>query len=155
MKELILNKKSKPCVRAIKTDFTHDIYEKGEMDMSAMFGIKKLYFEGDMNAAPALAGQSMGLINEIKGVEQIINESSSLHEQETSFTQEALSNDQHLEGTQTEISSNGLEEFGVDMDEPDLFNTSRESEQSEPLLLEDEQEEDDLEIPAFLRRQKN
>ena len=24
----ILNKKSKPCVRAIKTDFTHGIYEK-------------------------------------------------------------------------------------------------------------------------------
>ena len=88
-------------------------------------------------------------------VEQIIDESSSLHEQETSFTQEALNNDQNLEETQTEISSNGLEEFGVDMDEPDLFNTSSGSEQSEPLLLEDEQEEDDLEIPAFLRRQKN
>tara|TARA_B100001027_G_scaffold107694_1_gene74226 strand:- start:301 stop:1230 length:930 start_codon:yes stop_codon:yes gene_type:complete len=70
----ILNKKSKPCVRAIKTVFTHGIYKKGEMDMSAMFGIKKLYFEGDMNAAPALAGQSMGLIDEIKGVEEIINE---------------------------------------------------------------------------------
>ena len=51
--------------------------------------------------------------------------------------------------------SNGLEEFGVDMDEPDLFNKLNESDQSEPLLLEDEQEEDDLEIPAFLRRQKN
>ena len=88
-------------------------------------------------------------------VEQIIDESSSLHEQETSFTQEALNNDQHLEETQNEASSNGLEEFGVDMDEPDLFNTSSGSEQSEPLLLEDEQEEDDLEIPAFLRRQKN
>ena len=78
-----------------------------------------------------------------------------VHEQETSFTQEALNNDQHLEGTQTETSSNGLEEFGVDMDEPDLFNTPIGTEQSEPLLLEDEQEEDDLEIPAFLRRQKN
>ena len=88
-------------------------------------------------------------------VEQIIDESASLHEQETSFTQEALNNDQYLEETQTEASSNGLEEFGVDMDEPDLFNTSSGSEQSEPLLLEDEQEEDDLEIPAFLRRQKN
>ena len=88
-------------------------------------------------------------------VEQIFDESSSLHEQETSFTQEALKNDPHFEETQTETSSNGLEEFGVDMDEPDLFNSSSGSEQSEPLLLEDEQEEDDLEIPAFLRRQKN
>ena len=88
-------------------------------------------------------------------VEQIIEESSSLNAQETSFTQEALNNDQQLEESQTEMSSNGLEEFGVDMDEPDLFNTSSENENSEPLLLEDEQEEDDLEIPAFLRRQKN
>ena len=88
-------------------------------------------------------------------VEQIIEESSSLNAQETSFTQEALNSDQQLEEVQTDVSSNGLEEFGVDMDEPDLFNTSSENENSEPLLLEDEQEEDDLEIPAFLRRQKN
>ena len=66
-----------------------------------------------------------------------------------------ISHKQCNKETQTEASSNGLEEFGVDMDEPDLFNTSSGSEQSEPLLLEDEQEEDDLEIPAFLRRQKN
>ena len=44
------------------------------MDMSAMSGIKNLYFGGDMNAAPALAGQSIGLIEEIKPVETIINE---------------------------------------------------------------------------------
>jgi enoyl-[acyl-carrier protein] reductase II len=39
-----------------------------------MSGIKNLYFDGDMNAAPALAGQSIGLIKEIKPVETIINE---------------------------------------------------------------------------------
>ena len=78
-----------------------------------------------------------------------------VHEQETSFTQEALNNDQYSEENQNEALSNGLEEFGVDMDEPDLFNTSSGSEKAEPLLLEDEYEEDDLEIPAFLRRQKN
>ena len=44
------------------------------MDMSAMSGIKNLYFGGDMNAAPALAGQSIGLIDEIKPVETIIHE---------------------------------------------------------------------------------
>jgi enoyl-[acyl-carrier protein] reductase II len=33
-----------------------------------------LYFGGDLNAAPALTGQSMGLIDEIKSVETIINE---------------------------------------------------------------------------------
>ena len=44
------------------------------MDMGAMSGIKNLYFGGDMNAAPALAGQSIGLIDEIKPVEIIIHE---------------------------------------------------------------------------------
>ena len=110
--------------------------------------------EEQKNMMEGAASQEMNTSSNTE-VEQIIDESSSLQEQETSFTQEALNNDQHLEETQTEASSNGLEEFGVDMDEPDLFNASIGSEQSEPLLLEDEQEEDDLEIPAFLRRQKN
>ncbi|MDA9981052.1 MAG: NAD(P)H-dependent flavin oxidoreductase [Candidatus Pelagibacterales bacterium] len=70
----ILNKKSKPCIRALKTEFTKEIYDKGLMDMSSMIGIKDLYFNGDMNAAPALAGQSIGLINEIKSVDTIITE---------------------------------------------------------------------------------
>jgi cell division protein FtsZ len=110
--------------------------------------------EEQKNMMEGAASQEMNTSSNSE-IEQIIDESSSLHEQETSFTQEALNNTQHFEETQNEASSNGLEEFGVDMDEPDLFNTSSESEQSEPLLLEDEQEEDDLEIPAFLRRQKN
>ena len=69
-----LNKKSKPVIRALKTDLTNDINEKGIMDMSAMMKIKELYFGGDMEAAPALSGQSSGLINEIKPVKQIIDE---------------------------------------------------------------------------------
>jgi enoyl-[acyl-carrier protein] reductase II len=44
------------------------------MDMSAMMNIKNLYFDGDMEAAPALSGQSTGLISEIKPVKQIIEE---------------------------------------------------------------------------------
>ena len=42
------------------------------MDMTALVGIKNLYFGGNMNAAPALSGQSSGLINEIKSVQDII-----------------------------------------------------------------------------------
>ena len=68
----ILNKKGRPCVRALKTDFTSEIFAKGVMDMSAMKEIKTLYFGGDMNAAPALAGQSVGLIDTVKPVADII-----------------------------------------------------------------------------------
>ena len=47
--------------------------------------------------------------------------------------------------------------IGVDTDEPDLFNTENQASTAEDLLgsSDEDQEEDDLEIPAFLRRQKN
>ena len=70
----ILNKKSKPVIRALKTNLTKDIDDKGEMDMTALMNIQDLYFGGNMEAAPALSGQSSGLITEIKPVNQIINE---------------------------------------------------------------------------------
>ena len=71
---VILNKSSKPVIRALKSDLTKEIDQKGEMDMTAMMNIKNLYFDGDMEAAPALSGQSTGLIDEIKSVKQIIDE---------------------------------------------------------------------------------
>ena len=71
---MVLNKKSKPVIRALKTELTNNINERGVMDMSEMINIKDLYFGGDMEAAPALSGQSSGLINEIKPVKQIIDE---------------------------------------------------------------------------------
>ena len=71
---VILNKKSKPVIRALKTNLTKDIDEIGKMDMTALMNIQDLYFGGDMEAAPALSGQSTGLIKEIKPVKQIIDE---------------------------------------------------------------------------------
>ena len=50
--------------------------------------------------------------------------------------------------------SNDLKEFGVDTDEPDLFSSENQNDNVEDLLNSPE-DEDDLEIPAFLRRQKN
>ena len=70
----ILNKTSKPVIRALRTEFTKEILEAGEMDMSAMGKIQDLYFGGDMNAAPALSGQSVGLIDGVKSAEEIIQD---------------------------------------------------------------------------------
>ena len=61
----ILNKTSKPVIRALRTDFTKKIHEAGVMEMNDMSNIQDLYFGGDMNAAPALSGQSVGLIDEV------------------------------------------------------------------------------------------
>ena len=70
----ILNKTSKPVIRALRTDFTKKIHEAGIMEMKDMSNIQDLYFGGDMNAAPALSGQSVGLIDEVKSVKDIIDQ---------------------------------------------------------------------------------
>ena len=71
---LMLNKASKPVIRALKSKLTNRIDEKGMMDMKDFMRIQELYFDGNMEAAPALSGQSVGLIDKIKPVKQIINE---------------------------------------------------------------------------------
>ena len=63
-----------PVIRALKSNLTDQINDSGQMDMSALMNINDLYFDGDMEAAPALSGQSIGLINEIKSVQQIVDE---------------------------------------------------------------------------------
>ncbi len=71
---LMLNKKSTPCIRALKSNRTLAIYEEGVMSFEAMKGIRTLYFDGDMEAAPALAGQSAGLIDSIKTAKEVIDD---------------------------------------------------------------------------------
>ena len=71
---LMLNKSSKPVIRALKSELTYSIDKKGMMEMADFMKIQELYFDGNMEAAPALSGQSVGLINEIKTVKQIIVE---------------------------------------------------------------------------------
>ena len=70
----VLNKKSSPCIRALKTAFTQSIHDAGLMPADSFKGIQQVYFGGDMNAAPALAGQSAGLVHGIKTARQIIDE---------------------------------------------------------------------------------
>ena len=42
------------------------------MSFDDMKGIMNVYFKGDMEAAPALAGQSAGLIDSVKTAQEII-----------------------------------------------------------------------------------
>ena len=86
-------------------------------------------------------------IFENQELENIVEDTS--NETEISFSQEAVAS------TETDSNnSNDLKEFGVDTEEPDLFSDKSET-SSEDLLGTSENDEDDLEIPAFLRRQKN
>jgi cell division protein FtsZ len=76
------------------------------------------------------------------------------NDEEISFTQEATQEQDTF--INEDNSNNDLSEFGVDSNAPDLFNNDSEPSSSNDLLSkEDDDQEDDLEIPAFLRRQKN
>ena len=94
-------------------------------------------------------------VNEID-TENVV-EDTSVNEMEKSFTQEAIetSQEQIVDENIEEDVSNDLKEFGVDSDAPDLFSSETENSSSDDLLNSRDEEDDDLEIPAFLRRQKN
>jgi len=69
---VMLNRKSTPCVRALKTERTAEIEREGSFDRSIFASVKDVYFGGDMEASLALAGQTVGLIHEVLPVAEII-----------------------------------------------------------------------------------
>ena len=92
-------------------------------------------------------------------IESII-ENNPINDYEKSFTEEALDNssiENNFDGT--EQFSNGLENFGVEEETPELFSSDNDNSKPQDLLSSESNEhiseDDDLEIPAFLRRQKN
>ena len=70
----VLNKRATPCIRALKTERTKAVHEAGLMPADTFARILDLYFGGDMEASVGLAGQTAGLIDEVKPVRQIIEE---------------------------------------------------------------------------------
>ena len=95
-------------------------------------------------------------------VENIV-ENNDIADYEQSFSEEALNIANKTEVNslaEEEHDSNGLENFGVEENSsPDLFSSDSDSAEPQNLLStennEENSEDDDLEIPAFLRRQKN
>ena len=85
-----------------------------------------------------------------QNVETIVENTSEGNEM--SFAQEAIDT-----SNSEQEKSNDLREFGVDTEEPDLFSSDNQISTSDDLLgsSDDDKDDDDLEIPAFLRRQKN
>ena len=109
-----------------------------------------------INVENNMISEQVSSENEVQ-TESVV-EDTTVNEKEKSFTQEALETfeeNNETENTQEEA-SNDLKEFGVESDSPDLFSSDNENSSPEDLLSSsDQEEEDDLEIPAFLRRQKN
>ena len=128
-------------------------------------GANALKLENEIIAEPATNTASSEMMNEQTAnnqeVESIVENNQS-NDYEQSFSEEALTTPQPEENSpiEEEHVSNGLENFGVEgEDAPDLFSSDSATSETEGFLStetsENTSEDDDLEIPAFLRRQKN
>ena len=119
-------------------------------------GANALKLENEIIAEPATNSSASEMLSE-----QTASNQSNDYEQ--SFSEEVISANNEIEESNSakeEHVSNGLENFGVEGEtSPDLFSSDNENKETEGLLLsetsENTAEDDDLEIPAFLRRQKN
>jgi cell division protein FtsZ len=128
-------------------------------------GANALKLENEIIAEPVTNTASSEMMNEQtisnQEVESIV-ENNQPSDYEQSFSEEALTTAKPEENSpiEEEHVSNGLENFGVEgEDAPDLFSSDSATSETEGFLStetsENTSEDDDLEIPAFLRRQKN
>ena len=114
------------------------------------------FYKNDKKFPEDLNDQVSKAINQIEELvknqeaESVIENTS--NEDELSFSQEAF----ETQGSEDEKSVD-LKEFGVDTEEPDLFNSENQASTPDDLISSSgsDHDDDDLEIPAFLRRQKN
>jgi len=128
-------------------------------------GANALKLENEIIAEPVTNTALSEMMNEQTATHQEVEsivENNQSNDYEQSFSEEALTTAQSEESSPTEEEhvSNGLENFGVEgEDAPDLFSSDSANSKTEGLLSpeasENISEDDDLEIPAFLRRQKN
>ena len=128
-------------------------------------GANALKLENEIIAEPVTNTASSEMKSEQTATNQEVEsiiENNQSNDYEQSFSEEALTTAQPEENslTEEEHASNGLENFGVEgEDAPDLFSSDSATSETEGFLStetsENTSEDDDLEIPAFLRRQKN
>ena len=128
-------------------------------------GANALKLENEIIAEPVTNTASPEMMNEQTATNQEVEsivENNQSNDYEQSFLEEALTTAQPKVNSSAEEDhvSNGLENFGVEGEEaPDLFSSDSTTSETEGFLSaeisENTSEDDDLEIPAFLRRQKN
>ena len=143
----------------------------GYSDFSNTSSAQSFNFSSTMNSPITSGANALKLENEIidestadLSSSEIISENNQNIESAELETTTEQSLDEEVVNT-TEQSSNGLENFKIEEEDPELFNSEAnddfkdKGQEFSSLDTEDinkeKNEEDDLEIPAFLRRQKN
>jgi len=129
-------------------------------------GANALKLENEIIGEPVTNSSTSEMLSEQSIINQEVEsmiENNQSNDYEHSFSEEVISGTNEIEESNSIEEghiSNGLENFGVEGETaPDLFSSDKEATETEELLStetnEDISEDDDLEIPAFLRRQKN
>ncbi len=137
----------------------------GYSDLSNLGSAQSFNFSDSMSNVVTDGANALKLENEI--MTEVAPETSSteqIKDINAEYNEQVLSNQENEteinieDNTEVEKSSNGLENFSIEEESPELFNSEDDSSLQEFSSSNDNDnnsEEDDLEIPAFLRRQKN
>ena len=143
----------------------------GYSDFSNIAPAQSFNFSNTQNSPVSHGANALKLENEvITEVADNTESSSSIKDLNNDYNEQLLKDYENKEDTnheeaafqslnnETENVSNGLENFEIEKDTPELFN-SESNNITDDIMFSDEKndssEEDELEIPAFLRRQKN
>ena len=132
----------------------------GYSDFSNIASSQTFDFSNTVTSPITEGATALKLENEVQQeTEQTIVSDETINESILEETK--LEDEQHADMQEQENVSNGLENFEIEEETPELFNTeNNENENSDNEFTsfdnsENSEEENDLEIPAFLRRQKN
>ena len=137
----------------------------GYSDLSNLGSAQSFNFSNSMSNVVTDGANALKLEDEI--VTEVAPETSSMEQIKdinAEYNEQVLSNQENEteinieDNTEVEKPSNGLENFAIEEENPELFNSEDDSSLQEISSSDDDDnnsEEDDLEIPAFLRRQKN
>ena len=149
-------------------NMVHRIHNRnpGYSDFSNLAApLQQPIFASTSNNLATEGATALKLEEEVQENSSLQNENS-LNDEELSVSEMATEsinhtekNDEKVEHTEIEeTSSNGLENFSIAEEAPNLFDSDAQKDLEEEFTSFEKKEdskEDDLEIPAFLRRQKN
>ena len=142
----------------------------GYSDFQNIANSPSFNFSSTMASPISEGATALKLENEIsqettQEVNEIINSEvhstqESMNEVNSEAVHSEIEHEEEISTSNEEMSSNGLENFEIKEDIPELFNSESDESQNEELTSLDDtenenKEENDLEIPAFLRRQKH
>ena len=137
----------------------------GYSDLSNLGSAQSFNFSNSMSNVVTDGANALKLENEI--MTEVAPETSSteqIKDINAEYNEQVLSNQENEteinieDNTEVEKPSNGLENFEIEEENPEFFNSGDDSSLQEFSSSDNDDsnsEEDDLEIPAFLRRQKN